>query len=150
MCTLDLEPEFLVEGDGGGVVRVDAQLDAREVQPVVSEVEHCPHQGRSYALALPVVAYCHADAGDVTHAPAGGGGEKGDLPDHLVLYAGHQRERPFLRLRETLTPHIGRRKRQLQGARYYQRAAEDAVQRFVVARFGAADYHGPSSRKHLE
>src|SRR5215212_8027288 len=72
--TLNLEPELLIEGDPGGVVHVDAQFDAREVQPVVREVQRRLHQHRPDTLALPVVAYGHPDAADVTHAPACGGG----------------------------------------------------------------------------
>ena len=85
------------------------------------------HQRRPDALALPVVTYGHPDAADVTHAPACGGGVQAEASDHLALHAGHQRIQPLWRLRETLAPHLGPGERELQGACYRARAAEDAV-----------------------
>src|SRR5918911_4265007 len=75
--TLDLEPKFLIESYCSGIIHVDAQLDAREVQPVVRQVQCRLHQRRPDTLALPVIAYGHPDAADVTHAPAGGGRSPG-------------------------------------------------------------------------
>src|SRR5919107_6200285 len=89
--TLDLEPKFLIESYCSGIIHVDAQLDARDVQPVVRQVQRRLHKRRPYPLALPVVAYGHPDAADVTHAPAGGGGLQAEASNHLSLHTGHQR-----------------------------------------------------------
>src|SRR5215212_3867214 len=94
---------------------------------------------RAVPMPLPVVAHCHPDAADVTHAPACGGGLQAEASDHLALHAGHQRIQPLGRLREALSPRLGRRERHLQGARYRPRAAEDTVQRLVVPGLRAAD-----------
>ena len=62
--TFDIEPELLVEDDGGGVVHVDVQLDARKVQPIVREVESAasisavptPLPCQSSRTAMPMLA----------------------------------------------------------------------------------------------
>src|SRR5829696_548567 len=123
----------------GGVVHVDAQLDAREVQPVVREVQRRLHQCRSETLALPVVAYGHLDAADVTHAPSCRGGLQAESSDHLALHAGHQRIQTLRWLRETLAPRLGPRERHLQRVRYRPRAAEDAVDLSVIIRLRVTD-----------
>src|SRR5262245_6075027 len=55
----DLESEFAIERDRRLVVREDGQLDSREVQPFVGQIDHCLHHRLSNALALPIVANHH-------------------------------------------------------------------------------------------
>src|SRR5215210_2198669 len=91
VCALDFEPELLIQGDRGGVVHIDVQLDAREVQPVVRQVQRRLHKRRPDAFTLPVVAHGHPDAADVTHAPAGRRSVQAEASDNLFLHASHQR-----------------------------------------------------------
>src|SRR5215217_9039776 len=51
---LALEAEALVEADGRLVVRVDLQLQPREVEPVVRQPDARAHERRADALALPL------------------------------------------------------------------------------------------------
>jgi hypothetical protein len=137
------EAETFAEGNdvAGGVVHVDAQLDACQVQPVVRQVKHRLHERRPHALALPVVAHGHPDAADVPHAQAGGGGLQADASDHLSFHTGHQRVQSLGWLREPPAPGFRRWEGQLQGARDGLRSAEDAVQGLVVPWLRVANTH---------
>src|ERR671920_1832913 len=137
--TLDLEPKFLIESYCSGIIHVDAQFDAREIQPVVRQVQRRLHQRRPYPLALPVVTHGHPDTADVTHAPAGRGGLQAEASDHLALHTGHQRIQTLRKLRKSLAPHLGPRERHLQRARHRPWAAEDALKRLVVLRLRVTD-----------
>src|SRR5918998_3555509 len=108
MGALYLEPKPLVEGHRGRVVHVDAKLDARQVQPVVCQIERRSHQRRPDSLALPVVAHGHPHAADVPHARAVWGGLQAEVSDYLSIHASHQQEQPFRWLGEPLAPSLGR------------------------------------------
>src|SRR5262245_4709673 len=61
VSAFDLESEFAIERNRRLIVRVNGQLDSREVQPFVGQLNHRPHHRRADALALPVVSYHHSD-----------------------------------------------------------------------------------------
>ena len=58
---LDLESEFAIESDGRLVVSENGQLDSRQIQPSVSQINHRLHHCRSNTFALPIVANHHPD-----------------------------------------------------------------------------------------
>ena len=62
---LPLEAEPFVEGDRRGVVGVDGELEAAQVEPVVGGVDQRGQDGRADAAALEGVADAHADDGRV-------------------------------------------------------------------------------------
>src|SRR5215203_6825460 len=72
VSALDLEPELLIESDSSGVVDVHGEFDAREVEPVIRQVQGRLHQRGADAPALPVIAHSHADLSHVPPAPKGG------------------------------------------------------------------------------
>ncbi len=57
----NLESEFAIERDRSLVVSENGQLDSCQIQPSVSQVNHCLHHCRSNAFALPIVANHHPD-----------------------------------------------------------------------------------------
>src|SRR5215510_9913646 len=61
----DLESEFAIERDRRLVVRENGQLDSREVQPFVGQIDYRPHHRRAGAFALPIVANHHPDLASV-------------------------------------------------------------------------------------
>src|SRR5215218_9519565 len=64
--SLYLEPEFLVEGYGGRIVRVYAEVQPRKIQPVVCEVEASLHQRGADAPSLPTIPYSYAEVSGVS------------------------------------------------------------------------------------
>ena len=59
--SLDLEPELLVQCDGGRIIGVYAEIQPRKAQPVVREVHASFHQPGADALALPVISYRYTE-----------------------------------------------------------------------------------------
>src|SRR5215211_9432982 len=64
--SLYLEPEFLVEGYGGRIVRVYAEVQPRKIQPVVCEVEASLHQRGADAPSLPTIPYSYPEVSRVS------------------------------------------------------------------------------------
>ena len=57
--SLYLEPELLVEGFGGCIICIYAEIQPRKTQPVVCEVEANLHQRGADAPSLPTIPYCY-------------------------------------------------------------------------------------------
>jgi len=62
-CAFDLESEFAIQRDRGLIVRENGQLDSREVQPFIGEINHRLHHRRADAFAMLVIAHHHPDLG---------------------------------------------------------------------------------------
>src|SRR5215216_3471218 len=59
--SLYLEPELLVEGYGGRIICVYAEIQSRKVQPVVCEVEASLHQHGANATTLPTIPHSYPE-----------------------------------------------------------------------------------------
>src|SRR5918995_5597358 len=64
--SLYLEPELLVEGYGGRIVHVYAEVQPRKVQPIVCEVEASLHQHGANATSLPTIPYSYPEVSRVS------------------------------------------------------------------------------------
>ena len=59
---LDLEAEFPVKADGGGIVDEDVEFEPPQPEPFVGDIDQGRKQRPADAVAVPVVMHAHADA----------------------------------------------------------------------------------------
>src|SRR5687767_6250403 len=67
-CALAHEAESLVQPDRSLVIGEDLELEAREVEPPIGQIDDGFHQRGAHAFGLPLVVDAHADAAGVTPA----------------------------------------------------------------------------------
>src|SRR5690606_19023341 len=96
--------ELLVQGNRPGVVRVDGELDAREVEPSIGQANHFAQQPAAHAATSPRVVDAHPDLANVAAARAAGGDNERRAADDLLLPAGHQHAPVLLPVQASLSP----------------------------------------------
>src|SRR5215208_1795489 len=86
--SLYLEPELLVEGYGGRIICVYAEIQSRKVQPVVCEVEASLHQHGANATTLPTIPHSYPEVSRVSSPWVHVDTER-EVPHDRTLYTGY-------------------------------------------------------------
>jgi hypothetical protein len=136
--SLYLEPEFLVEGYGGRIVRVYAEVQPRKIQPVVCEVEASLHQRGADAPSLPTIPYSYAKVSRVS-SPRVHVDTQCEVADDLTLYASHYCEVIVPLSGQFLAPSLLRGVRNPECFGHCLQGGVDEVHGFVIFRFAAPD-----------
>ena len=102
---LNDKAELLVQVDGGGVVRIDDELDAAQPEPSVGELQHGGHERAANTLAVKVVVDGHAEARDAVAAGIALEVQT-ELPDNPPVDHGDQAVGVGVSLRKPLAPKL--------------------------------------------
>jgi len=145
--SFNLKPETFVEMNGSPIVSIDFELQPREIEPVISEVDNHAHQLLAESFALPIRVYADADCAYMLATWSIWKSSEIDHADNAIVDDGNEPVNAVSVFRDSLSPVLARRIRNLKRPFIHLCRLEHLADLFVVVRFGATyfkafDRHG--------